>query len=301
MKAKETGKRLILFLIICFALSWTFDFTIYSKLPTMKNDVLRILLSYLTMYFPLIAHFITRALTKEGFACFGEDSLMLKISPKKFVWILVAVLLPYIYCELGNGILKLMFPELFLSKTMQSALGLNAHVIVRTLGRNLLGGLLFTFVAIGEESGFRGYMMPKLVQLFGLKKSLLFGGILWGLWHLPLIMMGLNYGTEYPGYPYLGILFMVLECFSAGTILTFLTIRSKSIWPAAIMHAINNSTPGFLALIRNTREVSQNVGWRNSLTVSMVTRAPLIILGILCYIYIYRKESELERDRCPFG
>ena len=95
-------------------------------------------------------------------------------------------------------------------------------------------------IRLFKKSGFRGYMMPKLMKLFGTGKAAIVGGTIWGLWHLPLICMGQNFGTEYPGYPFLGILLMTVNCICAGSVLTFLTIKSKSIWPAAVMHAVNN-------------------------------------------------------------
>ncbi len=53
----------------------------------------------------------------------------------------------------------------------------------------------------GEELGWRGYLLPKLMPLGRVKATLLLG-LIWGIWHAPLIAVGFNY----PGYPILGII-----------------------------------------------------------------------------------------------
>lgn len=94
-------------------------------------------------------------------------------------------------------------------------------------------------------------MMPKLMKLMGQKRAFLVGGIIWGLWHAPLTCIGHNFGTDYPGFPYVGILLMCIFCTLIGTILTMLTIKSGSIWPATIMHAVNNGMPSILRFFIN--------------------------------------------------
>lgn len=239
-------KRILIFLTICFGLTWIYEFTVIRNISAVKNDLLKQVLSVCGMYFPLIAHLCTRFITKENFNLSGDESLMLKLNHKKILWLLVAMLLPYIYCDIGNTILVLSYPKLLLSKSLCRTFGISAGSIASNVGKRIIMSLLFALVAIGEESGFRGYMMPKLMKLFGTGKAVIVGGIVWGLWHLPLICMGQNFGTEYPGFPYLGIFLMTIICICSGSLLTFVTIKSKSIWPAAVMHAVNNSSPGIL-------------------------------------------------------
>lgn len=63
--------------------------------------------------------------------------------------------------------------------------------------------------ALGEEIGWRGYLLPILMKLMNKKRAILLNGILWGLAHAPLIYLGFNYGLEYWGAPYIGILFIM--------------------------------------------------------------------------------------------
>ena len=69
----------------------------------------------------------------------------------------------------------------------------------------IVSGTIGSFAALGEEGGWRGYMMPKLFKITGRKRALIIGGVICGLWHAPLTCIGHNFGTDYPGFPYLGI------------------------------------------------------------------------------------------------
>lgn len=69
-------------------------------------------------------------------------------------------------------------------------------------------------------------------------------GIIWGLWHAPLIAMGHNYGTDYPGAPWMGILATIWIMFILGTFLGWATLRAGSVWPAVIGHGAFNGIAG---------------------------------------------------------
>lgn len=69
-------------------------------------------------------------------------------------------------------------------------------------------------------------------------------GVIWGLWHAPIIAMGHNYGTEYPGAPWLGILTMIWFTFTLGTFLGWAALRAGSVWPAVIGHGAINGIVG---------------------------------------------------------
>jgi uncharacterized protein len=50
-------------------------------------------------------------------------------------------------------------------------------------------------LAFGEEFGWRGYLLPKLLPLGEVKAAVIVGPI-WGPWHLPVLIAGLNYPGE---------------------------------------------------------------------------------------------------------
>ena len=108
-----------------------------------------------------------------------------------------------------------------------------------------IANFLATF---GEEFGWRGYLLPKLLPLGG-RNAVLLIGIIWGIWHRLFIFMGYEYGFKYPGYPWAGPLLFLWVTFGLGTFLAWLTLRSKSIWPAVIGHAAVNGIAAAAVLI----------------------------------------------------
>jgi len=109
----------------------------------------------------------------------------------------------------------------------------------------LLGPILGLLIAFGEEYGWRGYLQSELVKM-GKVRGMLLLGVIWGLWHAPIIAMGHNY----PGYPLLGILVMTLYTVGLAFFLGYAVLKSGSPWLAAFLHAINNQAAAFfIALI----------------------------------------------------
>jgi hypothetical protein len=73
-------------------------------------------------------------------------------------------------------------------------------------------------------------------------------GVIWGLWHWPILALGYNYGFEYSGAPWLGMLVFIWFTTTFGTILGWLTIRGGSVWPAVIGHGALNGIAALPAL-----------------------------------------------------
>jgi len=94
--------------------------------------------------------------------------------------------------------------------------------------------------ALGEELGWRGWLLPKLMPL-GVLPAILISGVIWGLWHAPLILLGYNYAGV-PGW--LGVTMMIGMCIVFGAVFGWLRLRSDSIWPAALAHAALNGAAG---------------------------------------------------------
>ena len=96
-------------------------------------------------------------------------------------------------------------------------------------------------LGMGEEIGWRGYLYPELRKKYSPLKAHLLMGFIWGFWHTPINMTGYNYGIKYFGYPIVGIVAMSVFCFSAGVILSWLTEKTGSIFPASLMHGSVNA------------------------------------------------------------
>jgi membrane protease YdiL (CAAX protease family) len=105
----------------------------------------------------------------------------------------------------------------------------------------VLGPVLALPIAFGEEYGWRGYLQGELIKL-GRVRGILLVGVIWGLWHAPIIAMGHNY----PGYPVLGIFLMTLYTIGLGFFLGYAMLKSGSVWLAAFLHGLNNQVAAFL-------------------------------------------------------
>lgn len=237
---KMTWKRLLLFLLFAFGLAWIPEI-IFNKTFGYKEwfEGPYVILAMIVSFSVALGNVITRKLTKEGM----KDSLLhlnLKGNLKYYVF---AMLYPIVYGISQNVTYTTIYGHWDFHEiaTRFTPAELAGNILVL-----LPLGPLFAWNTFGEEYGWRAYMNQKMEPLLGTVGTVIVGGILWGVWHAPLTVEGHNFGTEYPGYPYMGILLMAVECTIMGVFLMWVTKKSKSIFPAAILHACNNM--GFPAI-----------------------------------------------------
>ena len=106
------------------------------------------------------------------------------------------------------------------------------------------GALINALFTIGEELGWRGWLLPSLRPL-GTWPALVISGAVWGLWHSPVILLGYNFGEP----NLLGVALMVGGCVLYGILVGWLRLRTGSIWPSVFAHAAFNAAGGFLLLV----------------------------------------------------
>ena len=232
---KLEAKRLVIFLLLAFGISWI-PAIIYNKVfgyhewfETNKMPVL----FWIVGYGPALANVITRKLTHEG----RHDSMLHLNLKGNIKYYLIAVFTMSVI-----GIFQGLLATLTIGGGDWSDLGKNFNIAQTLSGilTILASAPLMAFNTFGEEFGWRGYMNQKLEPLLGTTGTVIVGGMIWGLWHAELTVEGHNFGTDYPGYPYLGIICMCVYCTFVGIFLMWLTKKTNSIYPAAIFHAVNN-------------------------------------------------------------
>ena len=105
------------------------------------------------------------------------------------------------------------------------------------IGVNLSVGMVWsTVVSMGEELGWRGYLVPRLVR-GGIPAPLVVSGLVWGVWHLPMILFG-DYATS--RLPWLsGLQFMVVVTLAA-VVFGWLRLASGNVWTAVMAHNAHN-------------------------------------------------------------
>ena len=133
--------------------------------------------------------------------------------------------------------------------TTAEAVGMNfpTYLVLGYVNALVLNPLLGLVIAFGEEYGWRGYLQSELAKL-GRVKGVLLVGVIWGIWHAPVIAMGYNY----PGHPVIGpIAFLVFNIFLA-IFLGYIMLKTGSVWLAAFGHAVLNSGYQWLTSVVNT-------------------------------------------------
>jgi uncharacterized protein len=177
----------------------------------------------LAMYAPALAAVLMRLfVSKEGLRRALGPLPSLKIG-------LAAVLLPLALALILVAIVTMInIGEPTPGKPMGSLLAILTFV----------GVPIGTLLAFGEEFGWRGYLLPKLLPL-GEVKAALIVGLIWGPWHLPVIIVGLNY----PGQPIIAVLAVFLL---SATLLSFLHTRfyvasGYSLIAVALLHGSLNT------------------------------------------------------------
>lgn len=289
-------KRLLIYLFFAYGLTWPIFILSYFegvKWDGANQDMQTFI--GLGMIMPFVANFITRAITKEGFAMTGDNSLMLGISfkNKKWKYYIFALLIPWLYYEVSYLLEMLIVPNAF-DPLYHQTMGVEKEIVFFYPLIAISSSVLVSVGALGEEGGWRGYMMPKLIRLIGLPKAIIVGGIIWGLWHAPLTCCGHNFGTNYPGFPYLGVAFMCVFCTLIGIILTFVTIQTQSIWPATFMHSINNAIPSILRFFIN-EDVANKFFHGNTLIMWMFLLIPYVIIDVIIIIILKKKKNGISK------
>lgn len=287
---KLEAKRLIIFLLLAFGISWVPAIIMncavgyHEWFETYKMPFFALIV----LFGPALANVITRKLTHEDW----HDSLLHLKLKGNIKYYLIAVF-SVIAMAVAEGVLA----TIIYGGTDFSDVGKGSS------GMQLIGNVLLTisviplmaFNTFGEEFGWRGYMNQKMEPLLGTTGTVIVGGIVWCLWHAELTVVGHNYGTEYVGYPWLGILSMCISCTFLGMGLMWLTKKTGSVYPAAIMHAANNfggKSIGLLFISGVPEDYTPTIA--DNLIVSI----PTFTLGLVFLILMLRdnkKEKKLQQ------
>jgi membrane protease YdiL (CAAX protease family) len=118
--------------------------------------------------------------------------------------------------------------------------------VLRTVFKILLGLIMSMTLALGEEIGWRGYLLLHLLPL-GRTRALLLSGLLQGIWHLPIMLLTPFYHES--GDRLTVAALFLLSTTLGGVFFGSLRLTSKSVWPAALAHgAFNMFWTTFMAI-----------------------------------------------------
>ncbi len=144
-----------------------------------------------------------------------------------------------------------------------------------------LAALFNSVFALGEELGWRGYLLAKLAPI-GLGRASILIGIIWGVWHAPAIFMGLNY----PGHPFMGVLMMIWFTIGWSVVLTWLREVTQSVLSAAFGHGLINAVASLpLLLLLDTDSLIRA-------PLGITGLVPLSLIALLAFGLLQRRERE---------
>jgi membrane protease YdiL (CAAX protease family) len=264
-------KRILIFLAFAFGISWAGIAAF--RLTVGVDDPLKALMlaNYVTLAAPALANVATRLITREGWG-----HLMLRPNFRRgWRLYLAAWLLPLVAMIVGGAIFYLLFPRSFdpdlgrmrSDPTLAAVWKMFADLPFAVVDHPWLVWLYFTAVsmtinapifavtAIGEEFGWRAYLLPKLVERFagaehasagtegparagaldvaGARKAALLVGVIWGVWHWPAFFIQMTFD---PGMHILFPLVHLVSTCSLSVLMSWVALRSGSVWPAALVH-----------------------------------------------------------------
>src|SRR5215217_3481277 len=271
-------KEVILFVVLAYGLGWAWsgffllpylgDLLTQSTTPTDMLERLGAVTTLPTMLTPMIAALIMRIfVSKEGL----KGSLGLLRSPKYY---LAALLIPAAFITA----VVLIMQVLGLGEFRWSEANWFVYLMLMVIA---LPVTLFTF---GEEYGWRGYLLPRLLPLGEIRASVLLG-VIWGVWHLPLLLAGLNY----PGVNvWLAIIIFTFVTVALSFTYTWFYVTSGgSVLVAAVYHASTNQ-------FSDTFWVPPLLSVTNPFAPSLVSA--VLIMALVVVVYRLFKRSVRVED-----
>ncbi len=146
-------------------------------------------------------------------------------------------------------------------------------------------GLLVGFGAIGEEIGWRGFMVPELYKHYDFTKTALISGTIWAVYHWPLLYVLMAPRLEVSPWPLMA--FSLIAGIGLSTILAWFRIKSGSVWTAVLFHAaLNIHNQGFFQnLTEKTSSLTHYISGEHGLMLALVSAA----FGF----WFWRKRGEL--------
>jgi membrane protease YdiL (CAAX protease family) len=113
-----------------------------------------------------------------------------------------------------------------LASTVVYVLLMGSYGLIGSMGR-----------ALGEEIGWRGFLVPQLAKSFSFTTTALLSGIVWACWHYPILIWG-DYNNGAPAW--YGLTCFTVMVVAIAVVFAWLRLKSGSLWTGAILHASHN-------------------------------------------------------------
>lgn len=244
------------FLLLCFLISWA------SFIGLRSIGVPFGIRVPIGMFGPALAAVIVRRVRKEGFADSGIGfrtqwrayGIAYALAPALIMaGILLSAAVGVQHFDLARNlhhladaiVVRLARVGRPLPPGMSADALATQSAVVGIVGAATVAPFINAVFAMGEEFGWRGYLLPRLEPL-GRARAAILVGIAWGFWHAPLTVLD---GFNYPDHRYAGVVWFLANTVPFGVVLAWLRFRFKSIWPGALLHGALNAWAGLGLLL----------------------------------------------------
>jgi len=182
------------------------------------------------------------------------------------------------------------FPNHEFMQHLVPRMGLRASPAVSTTAYLLLTssfGLVTSLAtALGEEIGWRGFLVPELFKTIGFASTALISGIVWACWHYPILIWG-DYNAGTPTW--YGLTCFTILVVAISFVFAWMRLRSGSLWAGALLHASHNLyiQDIFTPLTRNTGKTAWFIDEFGAIL-------PVVAVGFAIYFWRRRNALRLE-------
>ncbi len=252
------NKKILQFILLTFLITWSVALVAYLLHVTYGSIVFTVIIAVGYMPAPAYATLILQKLVYRGslkpygFTLKNISLRWLLITTVGFAWFIVLGTFLVIGI-LGNVFGVALFGRIDFSEAAfiqqvtiftRGAMGsMPPHlpippvaIFLLSLVQSTIAGFTFSLpFTFGEELGWRGLLLRE-TQTAGFLKSNLFIGVVWGLWHAPIIVQGHNY----PGHPVAGIFMMTLFTTAMSFPMAFCRFKSRTILGPSAFHGMFN-------------------------------------------------------------
>jgi len=289
---KKMPKITIIYIIVFMAITWALQIlTIFLAGDFFNGSINQLQSVFLTicMFIPSIVLLVFCFTKKIGFNELGLKPV------KPLFW-------PFIFCIIMVIVIAILLSVLWFSD-YPSFINIDGEWKLENVGtiipqpnkpaiffvNILLSMVLATILtipqALGEELAWRGYLQNIFINKFGVIRGIVFLGVIWGLFHLPINLAGYNY-LETPILG--GFVYMTITCISLGAVFGWARIKTNSVWPAAVAHAAYNVI--ITIVVMNKPRINVNL-------YNLYINGMEMIIGI---IFIQLIIKERKKHKFPF-
>jgi hypothetical protein len=258
-----SNKKVVYFIVLSFAISWSSIALIKLLDVSYGTFTFTVITAFLFMCAPAVSTFLVKKIIfKEPLSDYG---LQFKVFDYRWIIhsaigaILFLLLSLAIVFVLGNTLAISYFGYIdFTQEGLELALQKLAGdkdvsstslphplllLLLGTVGGVASGAIVNLPFTFGEEFGWRG-LLHKETQYLGFIKSSLFIGIIWGVWHAPIILMGHNYNNN----SLAGVFMMILFCIALAFPMAYIRVKTKNVLGPSMLHGMINGSAGIIPM-----------------------------------------------------